>query len=76
MWTTLLDEPDCSVDIEKLKQLYGVLNFKKPNTQIICVIHNPFLIAKLAKVEGVNFVELSKGYVKKIQKEIKEFEKL
>ena len=76
IWTILLDEPDCSVDIEKLKELYGILNFNKENTQIICVIHNPFLIAKLAKIKDINIIEMSKGYVKKIQKEIKEFEKL
>lgn len=76
VWTILLDEPDCSVDIEKLKELYGVLSFNKEHTQIICVIHNPFLIAKLAKLKNVNIIEMSKGYVKKIQKAIKEFEKL
>ena len=75
-WTILLDEPDCSVDIKRLKELYSVLSFNKENTQIICVIHNPFLIAKLSKVKDINIIEMSEGYVEKVKKQIKQFVKL
>lgn len=75
-WTILMDEPDCSVDIEKLRELYGVLSYNKPNTQIIAAVHNPFLILKLAKVKGINIIEMSKGYIEKIKKEVEKFQKL
>lgn len=38
----------------------------KPQTQIIAVIHNPALIYKLSKLDCVNFIEMTKGYLKKI----------
>jgi len=75
-WTVLMDEPDCSVDIEKLKELYGVLSYNKPHVQLIAAVHNPFLILKLVKAKGVNIIEMSKGYVNKIKKQINEFNKL
>lgn len=46
--------------------LYKVLSFHKPQTQIIAVIHNPALIYKLSKLDCVNFIEMTKGYLKKI----------
>jgi len=76
VWTILMDEPDCSVDIEKLRELYGVLSYKKENTQIIAAVHNPFLILKLAKAKGVNIIEMSKGYVEKVRKEVEQFNKM
>ena len=75
-WTVLMDEPDCSVDIEKLKELYGVLSYNKPHVQLIAAVHNPFLILKLSKVKGVNIIEMSKGYINKIKKQINEFNNL
>ena len=36
-------------------------------TQLICVIHNPILIYKLSKLEYINFIELTKGYLKEIK---------
>lgn len=38
----------------------------KPQTQIIAVIHNPALIYKLSKLDHVNFIEMTKGYLKKV----------
>lgn len=75
-WTILMDEPDSSVDIDHIIELYNILSYKKENTQIICVIHNPFLIAKLADVKGVNMIEMSNGYLKKIKKEVEQFNKM
>ena len=76
VWTILMDEPDSSVDIDRILELYSILSYKKENTQIICVVHNPFLIAKLAGVKGVNMIEMSKDYVKKIKKEVEKFNKI
>ena len=75
-WTVLMDEPDCSVDIDKLKELYGILSFNKPHVQLIAAIHNPFLILKLAKVKGINIIEMSKGYINKIKREVEQFNKM
>lgn len=47
-------------------KLYKVLSFHKPQTQIIAVIHNPALIYKLSKLDHVNFIEMTKGYLKKV----------
>lgn len=75
-WTILMDEPDSSVDIDHIIELYNILSYKKEHTQIICVIHNPFLIAKLAKVKDVNMIEMSRGYVREIKKEVEQFNKM
>lgn len=52
--------------IDNIMDLYKVLSFHKPQTQIIAVIHNPALIYKLSKLDCVNFIEMTKGYLKKI----------
>ena len=36
-------------------------------TQLICVIHNPILIYKLSKLNYINWIELSEGYLDKIK---------
>ena len=36
-------------------------------TQLICVIHNPILIYKLSKLEHINFIELTEGYLEEIK---------
>lgn len=65
-YTILMDEPDRNLDIDNIMDLYKVLSFHKPQTQIIAVIHNPALIYKLSKPDCVNFIEMTKGYLKKI----------
>ena len=55
-YTILMDEPDRNLDIDNIMDLYNVLSFHKPQTQIIAVIHNPAL----------NFIEMTKGYLKKV----------
>ena len=61
-----LDWLDRNLDIDNIMDLYKVLSFHKPQTQIIAVIHNPALIYKLSKLDCVNFIEMTKGYLKKI----------
>lgn len=65
-YTVLMDEPDRNLDIENIMQVYGVLSFHKPQTQIIAVIHNPALIYKLSKLDCVNFVEMTEGYLEEV----------
>ena len=72
-WTVLMDEPDNSVDMERIMELYGVFSEPKDNTQLITVLHNPFLIARLSNVKSVNMIEMSDGYIDKIRNFVKEF---
>lgn len=65
-YTFLMDEPDRNLDIDNIMQIYDVLSFHKPQTQVIAVIHNPSLIYKLSKLDSVHFVEMTKGYLKKV----------
>lgn len=37
----------------------------KPQTQIIAIVHNPVLIYKLSKLDCVNFIEMTEGYLNK-----------
>lgn len=63
--SSIFKEPDRNLDIDNIMDLYKVLSFHKPQTQIIAVIHNPALIYKLSKLDHVNFIEMTKGYLKK-----------
>ena len=67
-FTVLMDEPDRNIDINRLKEIYGVLNRKKEQTQIIAVIHNPILIYKLSKIKDINFIEMTENYVEDVVK--------
>ena len=71
-WTVLMDEPDRNLDIENIGQIRGILDIHKPHTQIIAVVHNPLLICALAKNTEVNFIEMTRGYVNKVKKLVKE----
>ena len=66
-FTFLLDEPDRNLDITKIDELYNVLSYRKELTQIICVIHNPVLIYKLSKLDYINFIEMTDGYLNEIK---------
>lgn len=70
-YTILMDEPDRNLDIDNIMQVYGVLSFHKPQTQIIAVIHNPALIYKLSKLDCVHFVEMTEGYLEEVVNFIK-----
>lgn len=71
-WTILMDEPDRNLDIENIGQIRGVLSFHKPHTQIIAVVHNPLLICALSKNPEINIIEMTRGYVNKVKKLVKE----
>lgn len=43
-YTILMDEADRNLDVDNIMDLYNVLSFHKPQTQIIAVIHNPALV--------------------------------
>lgn len=64
-YTVLMDEPDRNLDIDNIMQIYNVLSFHKPQTQIIAIVHNPALIYKLSKLDCVNFIEMTEGYLSK-----------
>ena len=69
-WTILMDEPDRNLSLDNIEHIKGILSFHKPHTQMIAVVHNPLLIYALSKKEHVHFIELTKGYVKKIRKQV------
>lgn len=75
-WTLLMDEPDRNLDIENIGEIKAVLSFHKPHTQIIAVVHNPLLIVALSRMEHVNMIEMTKGYVKRVQKIVNELIKV
>ena len=66
-YTYLMDEPDRNLDITVINDLYKILSFHKPMSQIIAAIHNPVLIYKLSKVEEVNFIEMTDGYLEQVK---------
>ena len=74
-WTILMDEPDRNLSINKIKQLKGILDFHKPQTQLICVIHNPLLIMALKNNPDVNIIEMTRGYVNRVTKIVNELTK-
>lgn len=69
-WTILMDEPDRNLSLDNIKQIKGILSFHKEHTQMIAVVHNPLLIYALSKMEHIHFIELTKGYVNKVKKQV------
>ena len=69
--TILMDEPDRNLSLENISQIKGILSYHKESTQIIAVIHNPLLIYSLNKFDHINWIELTKKYCDKVNKEIK-----
>lgn len=67
-WTILMDEPDRNLSLENISQIKSILSFHKPQTQVIAVIHNPLLIYSLSKLDDINIIEMTEGYVKKVKK--------
>jgi predicted ATPase len=64
--TVLMDEPDNSLDIDNLEQVFDILNSRRDDTQLIISAHNPLLIYKASKNPRINFIELTEGYLNKI----------
>lgn len=69
-FTILMDEPDRNLSLENINHIKGILSFHKPQTQIIAVIHNPLLIYNLSSNKDINFIEMNRGYIKKVKKEV------
>lgn len=67
-YTIFADEPDASVDIHNLEQLYAFYASTPNHYQHIVSMHNVALIYALSKLENVNVIDLSKGYYKEIVK--------
>ena len=65
-WTILMDEPDRNLDIENIDQIKRILSSHKPQTQMIAVVHNPLLICSLSKKKSINIIEMTEGYVHKV----------
>jgi Fe-S cluster assembly ATPase SufC len=61
-----MDEPDNSLDIDNLEQVFNILNSVRDDTQLIISAHNPLLIYKASKNQRINFIELTEGYLNKI----------
>lgn len=75
-FTFIIDEPDSSLDIDNVEDIYKMFKFHKEQTQIIMVLHNPLLIAALSKADSVNFIEMTDGYLDKIKGGINKMLKL
>lgn len=69
-WTILMDEPDRNLSLDNIEHIKGILSFHKEHTQMIAVVHNPLLIYALSKMEHINFIELTKDYVKKVKRQV------
>lgn len=69
-FTVLMDEPDRNLDITHIKELYNILSYHRPMTQLIAVVHNPVLIYKLAQTD-VNFIEMTPDYLYHVKNLIK-----
>lgn len=74
-WTILMDEPDRNLSLDNIGSIKEVLSFHKEQTQIIAVVHNPLLICSLSKNKEVNMIEMTKGYIQKTKKLVKELMK-
>lgn len=69
-WTILMDEPDRNLSLDNIEQIKGILSFHKLHTQMIAVIHNPLLIYALSRMEHVHFIEMTRGYVRKVKRQV------
>lgn len=72
-YTIFMDEPDRNLSIDNIKQIYSILSAKKEHTQIIAVVHNPLLIHRLAKDKDINIIQMTKRYLNKVEKFVKDY---
>ena len=70
-FTVLMDEPDRNLSLNNLKSIKAILSFHKPNIQLIAVIHNPILIVALHGNKEINFIEMTKGYISEVSRQLK-----
>ena len=63
--TAVLDEPDDGMDIyrlDQLRKLFAAVHRVRKD-QFIIVLHNVALIKALSELDGVNFIEITDGYL-------------
>lgn len=65
--TILMDEPDAGLDIDNVKEVYKFITEIPAGYQIIVVLHNVGMIHKLKEWGKANFIELTEGYVDKVE---------
>lgn len=65
-------EADMLHGVYVIGDIKEILSYHKPHTQIIAVVHNPLLICALSKNKEVNLIEMTKGYVGKVKRMVKE----
>lgn len=70
IFTILLDEVDANLDIKNINEIFTVLSYEKPDTQVIACVHNPLLLYKLSLCKNVNFIELTPNYVQTIVNQV------
>lgn len=70
-YTILMDEPDRNLSLSNIEQIKDILSFHKEQTQLIASIHNPILIYPLSKLNDINIIEMTPGYINNINKIIK-----
>ena len=68
--TLTMDEPDNNLDINSIDDVYGMLAMRRPDMQIISVVHNPILIYMLSRLDYINFIETTPGYVESVRDKI------
>lgn len=66
-FTFLMDEPDKGMDVFNVTELYDFISSCPNYCQMIVVLHNIGLIHKLYQRGGVNFIEMSNGYLDKVE---------
>lgn len=67
--TIVMDEPDHGLDVINLQSVFGLIEnwVDIGKAQIIMSCHNPLLIQKFRKQEWCNVIELTEGYMSKIE---------
>lgn len=66
-FTFLMDEPDKGMDVFNVEQLYNFIVNCPKHYQHIVVLHNIGMIHKLQEWGNANFIEMSKGYLEKVE---------
>ena len=66
-FTYIMDEPDKGMDVFNVEQLYRFIISCPKHAQQIVVLHNIGMIHKLMEWGGANFIEMSDGYLDKVE---------
>lgn len=71
-YTVLMDEPDRNLSLDNVYEIRDILSLSREDMQIICVIHNPLLIYSLKDNKDITFIEMTRGYLKKVINAVEE----